>query len=417
MASDIFMPLMGLTMTEGTVARWIKATGDSVKKGETVLEIETDKAVVEIEAPSDGVLGPILVGDGKTVPVGTILSHVLAPGEKAPTMAGAAAPAAPPNGQSSPAESAATAQPATPTAQPAATSRIFASPLARRMAQEHNVDLGAVEASGPNGRIVVADVRWHLEQQQTQPPVAQPVSTPAPKSVSAPVAPAVQAGSTAPMSGVRKLIADRMVSSQQQTAHVTLTLQAEATGLVAWRNSLKARSQSVSYNDLLVCIVAKALGEHPDLMTQITADGQLRTPSQIDIGVAVDTPRGLLVPVLRDLANKGAVKIATEAKELIEKARAGKLSPDALSGGVFSISNLGMFEIEAFTPIINAPETAILGVGQIAEQAVVRDGQLCARPMITFSLTFDHRVVDGAPAARFLQRIKHLVQEPLLLLD
>jgi pyruvate dehydrogenase E2 component (dihydrolipoamide acetyltransferase) len=413
MPADIFMPLMGLTMSEGTVARWLKAAGDPVRKGEAVLEIETDKAVIEIEATDDGVLGPILVGNGATVPVGTILSHVLAPSEQPPHAAHPEKPLDPATPRQGDPASPQETKGALQVEQPTKSTRLFASPLARRMAQEHQVDLATVEASGPGGRIVAADVRWHLDQQKAKTAETPVVRLPSPVSSLQPP----PAANLTPMSGVRRLIAERMVASQQATAQVTLVLQAEATELVSWRASLKARGHAVSYNDLLVCIVAKALAEHPMMMTQITGDGQLSTPSQINIGLAVDTPRGLLVPVLRDVAGKGPVKIAAEAQALIERARSGKLPPSELTGGVFSISNLGMYEIEAFTPVINLPECAILGVGQIAEQAVVRDGQLCARAMVTLSLSFDHRIVDGAPAARFLQRMKHLVEQPLALLD
>jgi pyruvate dehydrogenase E2 component (dihydrolipoamide acetyltransferase) len=219
------------------------------------------------------------------------------------------------------------------------------------------------------------------------------------------------------MTSIRRLISERMVASQQTTAHVTLMLEAEATRLTDWRDSLKAEGQIVSYNDLLICIVAKALSEQPALMSQMTADGQIYTPEKINIGLAVDTPRGLLVPVLRDVDGQGPLKIAAQARALIERARAGKCQPDELSGGVFTISNLGMYDIEVFTPVINLPECAILGVGKIEERAVVRQGQVCARLMVGLSLSFDHRLVDGAPAARFLQRIKQLIERPLALLD
>ena len=397
MAIDIYKPLMGLTMSEGTVVRWLKSVGNPVKKGEAVLEIETDKATIEIEAPSDGVIGPILVAEGAVVPVGTILSYVLAPGEAVPN--------------------------AELTASTTPQARLFASPLARRVAADQQVDLRQVEASGPGGRIVVADVQAYLAQRgpavsEHEPVISEQLSVSS-EQVQSPVASeqsSLATGDVAPMSSIRRLIGERMVASRQTTAHVTLALEAEATGLAAWRASLKADGQQVSYNDLLVCIVAKALGEHPALMTQISGNGQLRTPTQVNIGLAVDTPRGLLVPVLRDVAGKGAVQIAAEAQALIERARTGKSKPAELTSGVFTISNLGMYEIEVFTPVINLPECAILGVGSIEARAVVRDGQVCARLTVALSLTFDHRIVDGAPAALFLRRVKQLVEKPMRLL-
>jgi pyruvate dehydrogenase E2 component (dihydrolipoamide acetyltransferase) len=423
MATDIFMPLMGLTMSEGTVVRWYKSEGATVQKGDPVLEIETDKATMDIEAPESGVLGPILVNAGAIVPVGTILSHVLAPGElpsavTAPTTTNAGAGQQASKGAGDRVASAAVDH------QPLATNhqqRIFASPLARRIAYEHQVDLQAVTASGPNGRIVVADVRAFLDQRPAavseQLVVSSETAPPPVPNIQLPTTQFPTTDEVAPMSSVRRLIAERMVASRQTTAHVTLALEAEATELAAWRSGLKADGQAVSYNDLLVCVVAKALREHPALMMQITNDGQLRTPQQIDIGLAVDTPRGLLVPVLRDLAGKGVGQIAAETQSLIERARTGKSKPDELSGGVFTISNLGMYEIEVFTPVINLPQCAILGVGSIAERAVVRDGQVCARLTVALSLTFDHRIVDGAPAAAFLRRVKQLVEQPLRLVS
>jgi pyruvate dehydrogenase E2 component (dihydrolipoamide acetyltransferase) len=417
MAIDIYMPLMGLTMSEGTVSRWLKTEGHPVKKGEPVLEIETDKATVEIEAPAEGMIGPILVAEGAVVPVGTILSYVLAPGEQAPNPEFGARNA---ESSNSTPHAEALAGPSTrhsnlPTPHP----RLFASPLARRIAYERQVDLQQVEATGPGGRIVVADVQAYLEQRQSvisgQSSVVSALSSPNVVDTEQPTTGA-ETGNIAPMSSIRRLIAERMVASRQTTAHVTLALEAEATGLAAWRASLKADGQQISYNDLLVCIVAKALREHPALMTQITRDGQLRTPEKINIGLAVDTPRGLLVPVLRDVAGKGAIQVAAEAQALIERARTGKSKPDELTGGVFTISNLGMYEIEIFTPVINLPECAILGVGSIEERAVVREGQVCARLTVALSLAFDHRIVDGAPAALFLRRVKQLVEKPLRLL-
>ena len=426
MATDIYMPLMGLTMSEGTVVRWLKATGDPVKKGEPVLEIETDKATMELEAPSNGFLGKILVANGTLVAVGTVLSHVLEAGETiAESAAQKDAATVAPASATEPAiaEKAGNTIPKSALRTP--NSKILSSPLARRVAQEHNVDLAEVEASGPGGRIVVADVRWYLEEQEKKgadgkvstvvnATATQPDNPPISPSPHLPISPLPQ---LSPMSSIRRIIAQRMTASQQTAVHVTLMAEAEATGLASWRSSLKARGEQVSYNDLLVAIVAAALRQHPVMMTQITADGQLSTPSQINIGLAVDTPRGLLVPVLRDVGNKGVVTVANQARELVERTRNGKSTPDELTGGSFTISNLGMYDIDLFTPMINLPECAILGIGRIAEQPVVRDGQVCARLMVGLSLSFDHRIVDGAPAARFLQRIKQLIEQPLALLD
>jgi pyruvate dehydrogenase E2 component (dihydrolipoamide acetyltransferase) len=453
-ATDIYMPLLGLTMSEGTVSRWLKAEGDPIKKGEPVLEIETDKSTVEIEAPTDGVIGPILVAEGAVVPVGTVLSYVLAPGESPPDDQQSAASSQ--KSEVSSQKSVVSSQTekedvssrdiasSQPTQQPAYNElrttgyalRIFASPLARRVAHEQSIDLRHVEASGPGGRIVVADVHWYLDQQRSVASSQMPVASsqmPVVSSQRSEVRDQTDYGlrtthyalrttqypspNAEPMTPIRRLIAERMVASQQATAHVTLMLEAEATQLAGWRESLKLEGHPVSYNDLLVCIVARALSEQPAMMSQVTPDGQIYTPDKINIGLAVDTPRGLLVPVLADVGGQGPLRIAAQSQALIERARAGKSQPDELSGGVFTLSNLGMHDIEAFTPVINLPECAILGVGKIEQRAVVRQGQVCARLMVALSLTFDHRLVDGAPAARFLQRIKQLIERPLALLD
>ncbi len=280
-------------------------------------------------------------------------------------------------------------------------------PVARKMAADAGLDLSQLAGTGERRRITKADVEVSLTQ----------VSAPVPYQGS--VIPAVET-ETRPLTGLRRIIAERMGASAHTTARVTLTTEVDAVELARVRSLLRDSLEStlgfaVSYNDILVVVVSRALRELPYMNARLT-EGGIRTLSQINVGVAVDTERGLLVPVIRDADRKGIAEIAKAFRELVGRARVGKSTPDDLTGGTFTITNLGMFDIDAFTPIINLPECAILGVGRIQERAVVRAGQICVRQVMVLSLTFDHRVVDGAPAARFLQRIKQLVETPALLL-
>jgi len=293
------------------------------------------------------------------------------------------------------------------TMKPEATPRLKATPMALKTADALGVDLAAVAATGPGGRITRADV------EATIPPIA---TMPAPVPSSAPAAESV------PMSGLRRIIAERMAASDMATARVTLVTEVDATSFVDAREQLK---ESVSeawgfapgYNDLLGVIVARALREFPYMNARLTDDQEIEQLPYVNLGMAVDTDRGLLVPVIQDADQKGLHAFGAEFRSLVERARIGRSLPDDLSGGTFTITNLGMYDVDAFTPIINLPEAAILGAGRILPKPVVHEGQIVARQMWTLSLTFDHRLVDGAPAARFLQRVKQLVENPFLLLS
>jgi pyruvate dehydrogenase E2 component (dihydrolipoamide acetyltransferase) len=290
----------------------------------------------------------------------------------------------------------------------AAAEAVKASPVARRLADQTGVDLAVVSGSGPSGRIMRQDVEGALAP---QPEPAPGVEVEAPS-------PGVQA-----LTGLRGIIAERLSASWRERPHVTLTTEADATNLVSARQQLTAElGQKIAYDALLVALVARALGEQPHVNVRLTEQGIEQLP-QPNIGVAVDTERGLLVPVVRDAAAKSLVEVQQALAELVERALAGRSLPDDLSGGTFTITNLGMFEIDAFTPIINPPESAILGVGRIVAKPVVRsagsgqavDRQVVVRDMVILSLSFDHRLIDGAPAARFLQRLKQLVERPFAL--
>ncbi len=445
MITEVILPKLGQTMEEGTIVEWLKKEGEAVSQGETLFTVETDKAVLEVEATTTGYLRRILVPAGQKMPVLTVVAIITtAADESLEGYQGAGRPEV--------GEQPVAVQPATRQAAPVepGAGRVLASPRARKTAREKGVDLALVAGSGPGGRIVEKDVLAYAEQMAVQPPLpaeervkVTPLAAKAAQAlgvdlgmvsgtgvsgrimradVEAAAAAVVSPPPAVPVAGLRRIIAERMAASHQTTARVTLVTEADATALVEVRERLKTAVEgewgfAPGYNDLLGLIVARALREFPYMNARLIQDGQSieRLPA-INLGMAVDTERGLLVPVIRNADQKGLRAFGTEFRALVERARAGKALPDDLTGGTFTITNLGMYEIDAFTPIINLPEIAILGVGRIQPKPVVHNGEIVARQMWTLSLTFDHRVVDGAPAARFLQRIKQLVENPYLLL-
>ena len=438
MAVEVILPVLGETMDEGTIVRWLVEVGQAVEKGDPLYEVETDKALLEVEAPAAGVLREILEPAGSTVPVLAVVGVISngdeeVTGQRAEAERAAKSPAGP-------ATAASASKPASPKKD-----RLVASPRARRLASKHGVDLTELKGSGPGGRIVERDVQAHLGAQPAATPMARKYAahhgidlaeaTPVPRSgkrvtktdVEAVLAKGSHAASddqlptaTQPLSGIRAVIAERMSASAHTTARVTLTTEVDGTDLVRLREVLNAHLDGVpgikvAYTDVLVAVVARSLEEFPYMNARLTGE-QIEQLASVNVGLAVDTDRGLLVPVVRDANHMTIAEIASAVRELAARARSGKSLPDDLSGGTFTITNLGMYGIDAFTPIINPPECAILGVGRLRETAVVHEGCVCARPMMVLSLTFDHRLVDGAPAARFLQRIAQLIEEPYLLL-
>ena len=442
MAFEVTMPRLGWSMESGRVAEWMKKDGDRVQAGETLFTVEGDKAVQEVEALESGILRipPDSPPPGQEMPVGTVLAYIVQPGEKMPfeseiTETPASSPA--------PKTEAATPQQGVPGAsQHTGRTRHglpTVSPRARRVAQELGVDWTGLRGSGRTGRIVERDVRRAAlaRQPETQikvSPVARRLAEEAGVDLAAlaaqkpgariqredvegaiaqraraPVPPREQA---VPITQIRRVIAQRMVESSQVTAAVTLTTEADATDLVALREQLKAtlapRDLIVpTYNDLITKLTGLALQEHPMLNAYWTPDegDEIFIPDHVHIGVAVDTEASLLVPVIRDVPAKSVQQIAKEARALADKARAGQLTLDDLQGGTFTITNLGMYGIDAFTPILNQPQVAILGIGRIIEKPAVHAGQIAIRSMVSLSLTFDHRIVDGAPAAAFLHDV------------
>ena len=382
MAEEIAMPRLGWTMEEGTLVEWLKTEGEQVETGEILFTVESDKALNEIETFSSGILciPPGAPQPGDTVPVGTLLGYLLQTGEEMPTERASASgdPASP-----IPVPATLHNQP-TPAAKPPSTKgNPTISPRARRIANELNISWHHIKGTGQTGRIIERDIRAVT----AQPP-----------------------GSTG---HIRELIANRLWQSQNETAAVTLTTEADATGLVDLRAGFKASqgTDAPTYNHMIAKLTALALGEHPAL----NASWQNGAPHQyesVHLGLAVDTEGGLLVPVIRDADSKSLAQIATEARALALKARRHTLGPDALQGGTFTISNLGMYGIDAFTPIINLPQAAILGLGRIVEKPAVFQGQVVPRALMALSLTFDHRILDGGPAARFLDRVRTFIEQP-----
>ncbi len=423
------MPQLGLTMEEGQIVRWMVAIGDSVHRGQPLAEIQTDKIIAELESPGEGVIRQILVKEGDSCAVAGLVAVITAPGEdyspaptqKVPLPAGAAA-----------------STPATRVAEesPVAAGRHRASPNARRLAREQGVDLdGVAPGSGEGGRIVGSDLKCVPELPPAKAtPLArrmaaatgvaldrvpgsgkggritrddiertQPASGPLPLEV-------------IPLTGVRGVIAARMAESAHSAAAVTLTTEADATELARFRERLSTRDEEgrethVPFDAVLAKLISAALREHPNLNALLKGD-EIHVMSDVNIAVAVDTLRGLLSPVVKGADTKSILQIADELAAMVGRARSGKSQPEDLEGGTFTLTNLGMHEIDAFTPIINPPQCAVLGVGRILPRPVVTGDSLVVRKTVWLSLTFDHRMVDGAPAARFLRRVKQFIEKP-----
>jgi pyruvate dehydrogenase E2 component (dihydrolipoamide acetyltransferase) len=455
MAVEFFIPKLGQTVEEVTLIDWLVKDGERVEQGQSVLEVETDKAVFPVEANASGVIhmGPFKKGD--VVPVITTVALIGKPDDRFTAAIAAAASSAAP----APAveTSAALAAPAADAAAGGdgttdTPTHTFASPRARKLASEKQVDLRQVAATGGSGvRVIERDVLDFLAQAPRPTPVAKRVaeeagvslhglagSGPGGRITRADVEHALQgepapAPETAlpatepdvieriPLSGVRAIIAERMAMSVHTTARVTLVMEVDATQLVQMRERLKGRVEgewgfAPGYNDLLAKMTATALRKFPYMNARLTEDAILHLRG-INMGMAVDTERGLLVPVIRDADQKSLRHFGLEFRQLVERARQRKSLPDDLTGGTFTITSLGAFGIDAFTPVINYPEAAILGIGRIAPRPTVVDGQLTVRTMCTLSLVFDHRLVDGAPAARFLAYLKEIIEEPYLWLS
>ncbi len=403
MAVEVVMPKLGLNMSEGRLVEWLKKEGDPVQRGEALFVVETDKVTTESTAQIDGVLGKILVEAGATVPVRAVVATILAEGEAADSSGrtaerplGTLGWSAPESPAAHPAQEAPDPGiPAEPIQETPRTGKILASPLAKRLAAENGIDLGAVKGTGPDGRIGQEDIERFLADRKA--------------------APAVRPVQSLPIEGVRAVIAERMALSLQTTAQLTLHSEVDATGLVSYRERMKADAQRDAapvpgYNAILISLVARALKEHPRLNARQVGK-TLQLLPEIHVGLAVDTEAGLVVVVVRDADQKSIAEIHQDLDRLTERALARRSQPDDVSGSTFTITNLGNFGVDSFTPILNPPEVGILGVGRITDKLVIANGKVAQRPMVTLSLTFDHRLVDGAPAARFLQVVAGYMAE------
>ena len=428
MATNILMPALSPTMTEGTLARWLKKEGDAIRAGDVIAEIETDKATMEVEAVDEGVLGKILVADGtQGVKVNDPIAVLDNDGAASPPPAAAGKPA--PKQEAG--EVAAPVQSAAPppaqsvvAADATDEGRVFASPLARRMAQQAGIALDSVKGSGPNGRIVRADVEAAQGRPAAPAPatvaaMAQPAAPPAPARPATPIA---AAGRLVPLSNVKRVTARRLAEAKQTIPHFYVSIDIELDALLAMRGELNARSPKegpgafkLSVNDMLIKACAVVLRRVPGVNASFSDDGIFHY-DDVDIAVAVSIPDGLITPIIRRADQKGLAAISNEGRSLFERARAGKLKPEEFQGGGFSVSNMGMYGVRDFAAIINPPQAAILAVAAGEPRAVVRDGQLAVATVMTCTLSVDHRVIDGALAAQFVSTLKSVVQDPLGLL-
>ncbi len=414
MAISVVMPRLSDTMEEGKILRWLKQEGDRIEVGDIIAEIQTDKADIEMEAFGSGTLRTILIGAGESAPVGRLIGVIAEEDEDIstllPPVMGLAVQSASPTRPGAPALT-------PPILQTVASGRVKASPLAKRLAREQGIDLSMVSGSGPGGRVIRRDLAAPI-------PSAAAVGQRAPSTSTAPPAAkrAVAVASPTPsvgfedrdLSPMRRAIAKRVAQSMATVPHFYLTVEVAMDKATELRESIQAQTSDlkVTFTDIIIKAVAIALERHPAVNTSFVGE-QIRVYSQVNIGIAVALEEGLISPVLRDCSRKSLAQIARETKGLIERARAQKLRPEEYSGGTFTLSNLGMYEIEEFTAIINPPEAAILAIGRIQSKPVIVDGGVQIGQRMRMTLSCDHRAVDGMTGAIFLQEVKRLLEHPL----
>jgi pyruvate dehydrogenase E2 component (dihydrolipoamide acetyltransferase) len=404
MATEVIMPALGMAQEKGTLLNWFKAEGDSVKKGEPLMEVETDKATVEVEAPASGILADVTAAAGDEIAVGKKIAVIVAPGETSTTKqkSTSALDQDPlPKGKGR-GEGRAAGSKSTPSAKPAAqtrpgSERILASPAARRIAKEKNINLTSLKGTGPDGSVVAEDV---LRASGSQAEAAAPGGPPRVKETVQP-------------SAMRRIVGERMSKSKQTAPHFYVGMDVNMSAVDKRRRELKERGTKFvpSINDFILCAAARALRDFPLLNAAFTAQG-IQIFSDINIGMAVALDEGLVVPVIRNADLLSLQDMATQSKELAEKAQKKKLFPLNYEGGTFTVSNLGMLGVDSFVAIINPPQCAILAVGRVAPRAVPEGEEIAVRPMMTMTLSADHRIVDGAVAARYLQEVKRLLENP-----
>ncbi|MBI5014477.1 MAG: 2-oxo acid dehydrogenase subunit E2 [Deltaproteobacteria bacterium] len=436
MPIQVAMPKWGLTMKQGKLVRWLKKEGEAVKKGEDLFEVETEKITNKAQASATGVLFQILVQPGTTVPTGSVLAILAEPGEKPERLSGPVAGAGPIAG---PAEEV-LPKPGETKAAP----YVPATPVARRLAKEIGIDLSEVRGTGPEGRVTEADVTRFREESPPEPkatPLAREMARQAGLDLAlvqgtgergkitkedveralAPPKPEAPARGvrSVPFSGMRRIIAENMQASLHNAAQLTVFAEVDVSDTVRFRDLVREEYRGredvkVSLNDIVVLATSRVLKRFP-IMNSTLVGEEILLHDAVHMGVAVALPEGLIVPVLRDADQKGLLQIAREARELARKAREGGLTVDEVTGGTFTITNVSMFQVDGFTPILRAPETGILGLGRVKEKPAVHDGQIAIRSMMFLSLTFDHQVVDGAPANEFLQTVARYLEHPTLL--
>jgi len=377
LVTKVVMPRLSLTMKEGTVVQWFKKEGETVQKGEPLVEVLSEKVTYDVEAPESGILRKVLAAEGSNVPIDQAIGVITASDESF-TEAEITTHAPSPRVE----EVKEVSEAPKPEVVAETAERVLASPAAKRLARELGVDLTQVRGTAPEGRIVEEDVKHFAEQVIVKPKVKEVI----------------------PLTGIRKTTAERVSLSARTAPHSTITME------VDMANAVKLHEEkATSYTDMLIKAVATAIKEHP-LLNSTLENERIKIFEDINVGVAVATEKGLLVPVIHDADKKTLNEISATVKELVEKAKQGKLTKENLTGGTFTITNLGMYGVDVFIPIINPPETAILGVGRIVEQPVVVNKEVKIRPIMQLSLSYDHRVVDGAPAAQFLQKVKQVLE-------
>lgn len=407
MANVELMPKLGMTMTSGKITKWLKKEGDKVEQGEPLLEIETDKVTMEEEATYSGVLLKILAKEGETVPVNQPIAVIGQQGENVEDLlkqSNIIEEQKEPH-QNEPIEE--TKKPISQGEQTSIPTKPRATPVARKIAKEHDIDLTQIKGSGPSGRIQRKDVEEYLKnlQQRKLPTQEEPKSQP------------VSYTRTIPLTGMRGIIANKMKQSVNTAPHYYVTMDINMEEILKLREALseKVQNAKISINTFIIKAVALAIKKYPIINSFVDND-QIILKEQINIGLAVALEEGLIVPVIREADKKGLSEIAYEERQLIEKAREGKLTPDEYSGGSFTISNLGMFDVTRFTAIINQPEVAILAVGKIKDTPIVQNGEIGIKPIMEVTLSSDHRVIDGAVAAKFLKKIKEILEDPIRLM-
>ena len=406
MATTIVMPQMGYDMQEGRVVKWLKKEGEEIARGEDVAEIETDKAVIPVPATEGGVLRKVLVDEGSTVPVGEVIAVMGAPDEELPADLAGLAPATP--AAAAPPPPAETKPSPPPAAATPSTTEVRATPLARRLAGEKGVDLTKVTGTGPRGRITEKDVLAFADSQASAAPAAAPAAAAAPQIVE--------------LSRMRQAIARLTTRSKQEAPHFYVTSEVNMGAAMALRGDLNAALQSqdvrISVNDLIVKACAMALAQPRFASFNASFQGdKLEVHPRVNIGIAIDLEdRGLIIPGLLNCESKSLADIARGSRDLVERAKADKLRADEYTSTTFTVSNLGMFDVDSFIAIIYPPNSAVLALGRVKDRAIVQDGQVTVGKMMDATLSTDHRVADGAGAARFLGEVKRLLEHPVQLL-